>query len=795
MSSSPALPSPAEPSSPSPRPRPNRRRRAVQLLVAVALLPATSLGPAALRARADDAPIRIPLHTGVAPVTLLGVSPAGLAVSQGEPDADPAAGRTVFSGAWGKPLVPRPQAAARAVGVALTGTTLAYSEPTSTAPGTADGWDVPHRLDILTGLDTTDVPGERPGSPEFADGWLVTELPSYLSSPIVYHPLSGSSRTVWSPDARQLVALDAAADGLLVAYQEYLPGDTNWHPSGPFALDLIDLASGQSRRITRGDERIQQVALSAERIAWFTDGGDVWSAARSGGTPASARAAADGVRVLNPRIAGDGTIGYLTARSAEGPVTGLRLVRRGRVTDVAVPPGSSGLDALDDDFYTASGGSASVAGVYRVPATGRTAERVAALPRPEREVTNWAFDQGVLRYLDRTGAEPDRLALWTRRVNDADGTPAVAAESADPVWLRDLTRGEQNPQMSFDAGRGAVPSQKHLITWDLLDRNRKTGVAVEQTPVPDGSGGLVHRPGTPLVSGAYVLLSGLVYRSDGAVVHTEPDAARQAGQDALFGSRLVYGQLADRGAGEVWSVDTENPEPYRLHSEAGCDRAPETAVWGGLSAWSSCDARTVTIGRVTGGGTPRSVPSGLTGAPADLGLTMHGTALGWVADGRAYLLDLSKAGSSPVRLDGQTRRMVIDGRSVVREVHRENAVPATVLQVEPLPFTSRPSLLLTGRQARLGFTPDGDGRNDTWTAQFDTTAPLSTASLRFVSARSGVPARTLTTKKVTDGSIRLVWTGRTSTGRKAPKGPYRWTLTARDTTGRRLTASGTVEIG
>lgn len=748
----------------------SRRRRAFQLLVAATLLPATALGPAALQADGAEKPFRIPLHTEPAKAWLLGASSVGVAVAQSVPGSKNSQG-TVYSGAWDERFLPRGEAVAPGSrGAGMSGSTLAY---TVGHPDAATPWTEPRHLNVLTGEDVSaPVEGTKVSDPVYTgNGWIAEDVPAGLNGNLRWYPADASaSRVVWSPDGKQLTGFDAEGTGLLVAYATYQAGDDFWKPTGPHRLDLIDLETGSVQRIASATAPIADPKLSAGRAVWITGARVLNSAARTGQAGPSFTETDASARLSGAAVAQDGTIGYLTAKDSV-----LRLVKNGKSTDVRIPTGSGGLDTVGNDFYTAGG-----YGISRIR-SGHS-QRVRALPRPEHEVLNWDFDHGVLRYLDRSGAEGDQMSLWTRRVD------AQAKESATRVRVL-----SEKPQLSFDAGRGALPSQKHLLTWDLLDRNRRTGVAVEQTPVPGTDGRLVHQAAEPVVSGPYVLVNGLVHRSDGELVFTEPDPARRAGQDAIFGSRLVYGMTSDGGEAEVWSVDVETPEPARLASTP-CDRAPETAVWGGLSAWTSCDAQEITIGRAVGGGTPRTVSSGLTGEPAQLGLTMNATTVGWVANRTAYVLDLASPTSSPIALAGDTRRMVIDGGRVVREVYRDNTVPATVLQAEQLPFAVKVVPRLTGRVAPISFTPDGDGRNDTWAPQFDASSPLATASIRLVSGRSGKPVRTLTTTRVSDGSVRMSWTGRTGSGKKAAKGPYRYTLTAADASGARITSSGTVWI-
>ncbi len=92
----------------------------------------------------------------------------------------------------------------------------------------------------------------------------------------------------------------------------------------------------------------------------------------------------------------------------------------------------------------------------------------------------------------------------------------------------------------------------------------------------------------------------------------------------------------------------------------------------------------------------------------------------------------------------------------------------------PLPTTSAP----------FGFSPDGDGRYETWPL---TTGDAPAGSMLSLSiARAGTAVRTLRT--MTAGGAVLTWDGRSDGGAAVPDGTYSWTLAGEDDAGQPMTS-------
>jgi hypothetical protein len=173
--------------------------------------------------------------------------------------------------------------------------------------------------------------------------------------------------------------------------------------------------------------------------------------------------------------------------------------------------------------------------------------------------------------------------------------------------------------------------------------------------------------------------------------------------------------------------------------------------------------------------------------------------LAWQAPGETTrVLDLTSSTSHPFTFAGKATTIALDDHRIARRVSDTGRIV-----VYRLPFggTYRPRML--GTFAPTGFTPDGDGRADTWSPQFDVSKPVADVVLRIKGDKSGRTLRTLT-GTAPDGSIRDVhWDGRSGAGTRLPEGSYRWVLTAQAADGEGplvterggTTVSGTVNLG
>ncbi|GAB6897346.1 FlgD immunoglobulin-like domain containing protein [Kineosporia succinea] len=451
---------------------------------------------------------------------------------------------------------------------------------------------------------------------------------------------------------------------------------------------------------------------------------------------------------------------------------------------------NSGLDAVGDRLYTVSSGLHPAVWVVQ----GSRVTKVADVPAARYPIGSWALSGGSVHYTDHSSGK--RAHVFSSTVSGTDGSITLGPTKRGEQ-VAGTTAGGTSPArgaggttipIGWSAGRAALADPRGPGQWQLLDQGRTNAVVGQRLVTLNGEKQRVD-DATPAVSGSYTLVAGQVFRPDGELVWTEPAAAALAGQDDLYGADIVYsvpaGGQDDEGndlAG-VWSVNAERPLPVRLDTES-CATAPEVAIWAGSAAWATCDGSRITVQDLTTGQI-RDVDTGLgliVGSdPAPItGLTLGEGLLAWKDGNALSLLDLSDAGSSPIVLPGATGRFTVDAGLVAREVTTGGA---SELVIDKAPFTVNQRPRLIAAAAPLGFTPDGDGRQDTWKPQFDVTRPVEKARLRIL-APSGRVMRTFEIKGGGDGSLRgITWDGRSNAGMRLPEGPYDWELTATATDG------------
>lgn len=553
-------------------------------------------------------------------------------------------------------------------------------------------------------------------------------------------------------------------------------------------IQSFPLAGGLPRTLAAaGNTTVYGLAdlkLGTGTIAWSSGGdgeaGTVWTMPRSGGTPVAHAEADKRAQLGSLAVTDDGAVGYLVPKD-ENSVT-LRTIVNGAVRDVALPEGSAGLSAVGNDFVTATGRG--TPGVYKIGRDG-TPELAATFAGPEYGIGGWDLSAGKLYYSDLFKGSGTKGTLWSRTVDEALGSGDEKRESA-VAGVGPGPYAETTLPVSFSGARGLVGSAKYGMQWDLMDRGRRI-TSIEQAPVKGKYGKEFLTVSDPKVSGPYALIGGQVHRSDGELLKLLPNAARLAQQDDIFGSTVIYGTTAGK-SGQVWVEDVEKSSPKMLFAQT-CGHAPQVAIWARTAAWLGCDATRAQIRDLDTGAT-RSIATGIDAGtdPSSIKLVMGEGTLAWVAGGRAAVLDRSQSDSVPVPLSGTTVSLALDRGLVARLTDIGKKAPD--LAVESLPFDVVSHPRLTGMVRTLGFSPDGDGKRDTWEPSFDTTEPLSSASLKLVSEKSGRTVRTFTATETADGGIRdLVWDGKTGAGRTASQGYYRWTLTGSSRDGAELTTT------
>jgi hypothetical protein len=323
----------------------------------------------------------------VAGLSLLGASPAGLAVRQSAVlNAQGQTGSPVLTGAIGAQLTARPlldptvTSGPRTM-LTVVGQNLAWYEYLQRAGSRPKAI---HRMNVLTGADIVD--GEMPQPGAFNGDWFTDAVPSFAPYPwqwqrplLLYRTGDGFAvPEVLIPNVPGVEGVSMAADKtrVLRATTEYVP-DALPH----YYLDLVKLGNGAITRLLGTTEVISKVALTSHTVVWVSTAADgsvkINQRRRVGGAISSYTETNPNADVVH-LVAGNRKVGYLVPDPSNPAGTVLRIVTGTTSQQVALPLGGSGLAAVGSRFYTATGGPASVAGVYRV--AGSRVRRVATVP-------------------------------------------------------------------------------------------------------------------------------------------------------------------------------------------------------------------------------------------------------------------------------------------------------------------------------------------------------------------------------------------------------------------------------
>lgn len=356
-------------------------------------------------------------------------------------------------------------------------------------------------------------------------------------------------------------------------------------------------------------------------------------------------------------------------------------------------------------------------GMYPVSSTGTLGARVLPIPTGGTARTSWV---GEMRVAPST----------------------IVAAAGHPGF---------QPAVSGDRTIAVVSTSTGRAVRELIGTTKGRTIAIGSSAVPalDVSGPrLVIGTGTGAAGARLVDL-----------IHGT--TTKVTGNASVWGPYLVWAT----SDGRIWRrdltkpVSTTNPkEVWHVDSCTGC--VQRTLVWGAWVGWSDGQAFGV---KNVATGTTRS------GLGQDPALT-EGALVYFDGNRDLSVEQLSNGVSTDVSNLCGGPTSAADERLVVWV----DACSGTV-EVARVPFevTLGPRLLY--QPVKTTFTPNHDGKNDTWKPEWDVTKPLSSYTLRIRNSADHV-VRTFK-GAATYGAIRLVWNGKSSSGSLVKGGTYRWTLT------------------
>jgi hypothetical protein len=756
-----------------------RKRQLAVVTVALLAAAAAVAVPLAGSAQAQPTSVEVPRHDSpTITLSLAGASADALLVSRQATIGDAA---TYFSGANGSELADRgamfPSSGAdSSTLLGVVGHTLGWAEylsQTSTSPAKY----ILHRTNLYNGSSVQqDVP--TPPVAYTGDGWL-----SYSKGTAgggagdLLRNLFDGPTTTLIKDVVRPERLVADANGAVLT--SYLPVTGQ---STRYRLDLITYgATPTVERIADVTDEITSADLSATTVAWSTrplsapTPNTYHQRPRAGGSTDTYTDSSPWLHEAGVQ-AGDGQVAYVVS-DPDHPA--MRIVTGSTAQTVDLPnvTGSTvhttpdwTAKAVGNRYYVGVSGPVSVAGVYSVE--GDTLSKVATVPAPQIAVNAIAFSAGRLYYADDGAIDKPGMAVWQRVVTGAT-TPTLGTESLLPNRAYRLEdAGEES--LSYSAGRGstAAPAGGPPWRYQILDRGKITGTAPFTPYAPEEEQARYHSN----TSGPYTLAEGKIYDPTGKLLYTSPsDGDFMFNNDDIYGSTMIWSDAnSKKKTSTIWVRDIAKPKsstnPRKLATnKCHTELCPQlVSIWGNRVAWTSDDTHIVT--QTIGATTSRKIAATRTVEQLELGEGV----LAWQInqDNSTRLLDLSSTKSTPYIVAGKANRIALDGHYFARTLTDQNR-----LLVYRVPFTAKQLPRLIGTYAPTGFTPNHDGKADTWAPQFDASKPLTGVTLKITATKSGKVFRTLK-GTAPDGSIRdLSWDGLTSGGKALPVGTYNWTLT------------------
>ena len=747
----------------APSARPIQARRRWPLIASVPAFALALLALIAPAANASDNSTPVPLHPAAqVGLTLLGGSADGYAVQMYKPVSG---GYGIFTGGPGDTLTERTiPVGADDPGslwyLGVVGPQLGYYRSIN---GNPYHYEM-HRLNVLTGVDSTLGTVTTVPVAYTTDSWI-----AITGGYVVATRFDTGVATRLAATGSNPFGIKLTTDGMLI--------ETTNAARSEWYLDLVNFGSTAVERVA-GEPSIHSFDISPTTITWYEDpmtgrSEKIRIRERSGG-PVATYTETDDYADPVDKVAGYHSAGFLYSRDG---VWRLRTISTSGVANtVVMPDDSTNLKADGDRWLIGTGGRTAQAGVYEV--RGDTPTQVAEVTPPDAPVTGISFSAGKLYTSDTTVYDdgdnpldlPGPMSVWTRPITGV-GAPSLGTET-ELTQRTGYLFGGSDQSMEFSAARGVVTADVtgSAFTWRLLDRFRTTATIKQSYSYqPTGEAD----PRVPKLSGPYFTAAGHVYDPTGRLIYSRPGAAAgeigaYSGTDDLYGPRLVYTRSSSKsGYSDIWLRDLDRPKsknnPGKLATVK--DFSPLVAIWGNTVAWQSggreLSLRTLSSSQV------RKIRS--TGPLVQL--TIGEGTLAWNANAKTYLLDTLGATAKPIAYAAAGRTIRLDNHYLARRV----STGAVVVYSTGLTEKYRPRLV--GTYAPAGFTPNGDGRADTWNPQFDLSKPLKDVKLVIRSTKTGSTLRTLV-GTAADASIRdLAFDGRNGSGKALANGTYSWQLT------------------
>ena len=582
------------------------------------------------------------------------------------------------------------------------------------------------------------------------DGWILTDS---ADGSVVHQPVSGTRQTFASLSGSapfQIVADDTGVAWLdtdQVLQHNVLVAGTYAAGTASTIMDFGPSAVPDSLLLTGSDV-----------VGWSFDG-TITRVPRAGGTVTTRQAS-----VTPCSVAANDAYAAVVDCTASSTVTLVPANAVANEVTVQLPAPVTSVVAQGNSF-TALVSDGLTASAYTFT-DDTDVTKLYDLSNPPAVHPSLNLSAGVLTYNDDTDTA---WPVWQRSVSDA---PLSVTDPATMLLARSTGEAQS---VVISGARGLVSYEKSArkSVSTIVDQ----GAILQSLTLP--------RATAYSVSGPWFKAGKHVLTASGQPVMNYVGP----GPSAQFGSSFVY--QGHKGAVMLSDLTDPGAKPRELLGAClpKCNAVQSMSLWGTTLVVQ----RTYTGGRLTvvniGNGKTHTVKVGSvsTFAVGSNALVMNTNAVA----PKVKVLDLSRPKAKPVTM-GTTwysGPVSIDDHLIAYED------AGLTLHVAELPFGQGVPIAprFLGALAAKVFSPNGDGKADTWQPQFDATKSLT--SYRLTIRRNGNVVKVLQGTAPL-GAVRAVsWNGRTTTGSRARAGLSSWRLTgvAADGSGELCRADGSTK--